>query len=87
MVQRASLALYRDPADSSEKRLFLSDLADRYFGSSVRKIDIIGALSTRFLLHRHSQMIPFIGPVTNEEVTPVRESGQYIKAQTPAELI
>ena len=51
------------------------------------EIDIIGALSARFPLHRHSQMIPFTGPVTNEEVTPVRESGQYIKAQTPAELI
>ena len=52
-----------------------------------RQIDIIGALSARFPLHRHSQMIPFTGPVTNEEVTPVRESGQYIKAQTPGELI
>ncbi len=51
------------------------------------EIDIIGANPTRFPLHRHSQMIPFTGPTTNEEVTPVRESGQYIKAQTPAELI
>ena len=51
------------------------------------EIDIDKANPTRFPLHRHSQMIPFTGPATNEEVTPVRESGQYIKAQTPAELI
>ena len=52
-----------------------------------RQIDTDKANTTRFPLHRHSQMIPFTGPATNEEVTPVRESGQYIKAQTPAELI